>query len=133
MQLVAGLPCGFSVIVNGGDAIGKGAEFELVAEPTDAWRMNLSVAYNRSEFDKVVGEQRLHGRPALAGRAASEWERGPATRLPPRRPMERLHARDYTYVGNVMSQYGPIGDAFDTTNLRLRLPARRSRTRALRP
>jgi outer membrane receptor protein involved in Fe transport len=118
VQLLALLPCGFAVIVNGGDAIGKGAELELVAEPTDAWRMNLSVAYNHSEFDKVVPSsgytegQRLPDAPRVNGSAglqrsfhlSGQWGgfiRG-----------------DYTYVGNVISQYGPIR-AYDTTNVRL--------------
>jgi len=118
VQLIAQLPCGFSVIVNGGDAIGKGAELEVAAEPTDAWRVNVALAYNRSEFDNVVSSsgytegQRLPDAPRVNGSAglqrsfhlAGQWNgfiRG-----------------DYTYVGNVVSQYGPIR-AFDTTNVRL--------------
>jgi outer membrane receptor protein involved in Fe transport len=118
VQLIALLPCGFSVIVNGGDAIGKGAELEIAAEPTDAWRMNLSLAYNHTEFDKVVPSsgytegQRLPDAPRFNGgaglqrnfRVGGEWSgfiRG-----------------DYLYVGNVISQYGPIS-AYDTANVRL--------------
>jgi outer membrane receptor protein involved in Fe transport len=118
VQLIALLPCGFSVIVNGGDAIGKGAELEINAEPTDAWRMNLSVAYNHTEFDKVVPSsgytegQRLPDAPQFNGSAGlqrnfhvgGQWS--------------GFVRADYLYVGNVISQYGPIS-AFDTTNLRL--------------
>jgi outer membrane receptor protein involved in Fe transport len=118
VQLIALLPCGFSVIVNGGDAIGKGAELEINAEPTDAWRMNLSVAYNHTEFDKVVPSsgytegQRLPDAPQFNGSAGlqrnfhvgGQWN--------------GFVRADYLYVGNVISQYGPIS-AFDTTNLRL--------------
>ena len=118
VQLATTLPCGFAVVVNGGEVIGKGAEIEVVAEPVDTWRMNLALAYNHSEFESVVPNagyvpgQRLPDAPRVNGslglqhdfRVDKEWTgfvRG-----------------DFLYVGNVVSQFGPI-DAFDTTSLRL--------------
>ncbi len=112
--------------------IGKGAELELVAEPADAWRVNLSVAYNRSEFDKVVESsgytegQRLPDAPRANGSVglqrafhlAGQWS--------------GFMRGDYTYVGEVISQYGPIS-AFDTTNLRLGFQRDDLALRALRP
>lgn len=118
VQLLSGLPCGFAVIVNGGEVTGKGAELELIAEPSDSWRLNLAVAYNHSEFDSVVPGtgyspgQRLPNAPRVNGnfglqrsfRLGGEW--GGFVR------------GDYTYVGNVISQFGPI-DAFDSTSVRV--------------
>ena len=118
VQLATLLPCGFAVIINGGEAVGKGAELELAVEPIEAWRMNVALAYNHSEFESVApgtgysAGQRLPDAPRVNGslgvqrsfQVAKDWSgyvRG-----------------DYTYVGNVISEFGPI-DAFDTTSLRL--------------
>jgi outer membrane receptor protein involved in Fe transport len=114
---VSGLPCGFSVIVNGGEVIGEGAELEVVAEPFDAWRINLAIAYNESEFESVVPGtgyspgQRLPDAPRVNGSIGLQR----ALRLGG--AWSGFVRADYTYVGDVVSQFGPI-DEFDTTGLR---------------
>ncbi|MEP7242735.1 MAG: TonB-dependent receptor [Gammaproteobacteria bacterium] len=118
VQLLSTLQCQFSVILNGGDVKGRGAELEVVAEPTDAWRMNLSLSYNHNEFESVdpttgyVVGQRLPDAPHFNGslgvqrgfHLGGQWNgfvRG-----------------DYNYVSGVVTQFGPL-DAFDTANVRV--------------
>jgi hypothetical protein len=54
VQLGVTLDCGFSQVLNAGDATSDGAEIEVVAQPVDAWRFNVSLAVNNTEFDNVV-------------------------------------------------------------------------------
>ena len=42
-------PCGFSTIVNAGDASGEGVEVEFVGRLTESWRFNLSAAVHRPD------------------------------------------------------------------------------------
>ena len=56
-----------------------GVELELLAQPVDAWRFNLSVSVNKSEFDKVepgvgyeVGE-RLPDAPEINGSIGAQY------------------------------------------------------------
>ena len=118
VQLLSGLPCGFAVIVNGGEVTGEGVEFELVAEPTDVWRLNLAVAYNRSEFDSVAEGTRFSAGDRLPDVPRVNGSVGVQRSFHLPGPWSAFIRGDYTYVGDVLSEFGEI-DAFDTVNLRL--------------
>src|SRR5882672_192832 len=122
VQLSLGLDCGFSGAVNGGDATGKGAELELVAQPTGAWRFNLSYSYNKVEWDNVepgtgfVAGERLPDSPEKNASAGAQYSFDLGA------VWKGFARADYTYVGNVHMNF-PTGDvvqpSFDTLNLRL--------------
>jgi iron complex outermembrane recepter protein len=122
VQLALGLDCGFSGVVNGGDAGGEGVEVELVAQPNDAWRFNLSASYNKLEFDSVqagtgfeTGE-RLPDSPEKNASAGVQFNFGLGE------AWDGFARADYAYVSDVAIDF-PTGDviqdAFDTVNLRL--------------
>jgi outer membrane receptor protein involved in Fe transport len=54
VQLGVQFSCGFSTLLNGGDVSGKGVEFEMDAQATDALRFNLALSYTRNEFDTAA-------------------------------------------------------------------------------
>ena len=62
VQLGVTLECGFSQVLNAGDATSDGAEIELVAQPVDAWRFNVSLSVNNTEFDNVVPQSGFQSR-----------------------------------------------------------------------
>jgi iron complex outermembrane receptor protein len=131
VQLGVSLECGFTQILNAGDATGDGAELELVAQPVDAWRFNVSVAVNNTEFDSVVPEsgfrrgERLPDVPKVNGSAGVQFnfDLGGA--------WSAFFRADYVYVGDVRVKFptptaeDPFAaviltqDAFDTANARL--------------
>lgn len=117
VQLLSGLPCGFAVLVNGGEVTGEGVEFELVAEPTDLWRLNLAVAYNRSEFDSVAPGTRFSAGDRLPDVPRVNGSVGVQRSFRLSGPWSAFVRGDYTYVGDVLSEFGEI-DEFDTVNLR---------------
>jgi iron complex outermembrane recepter protein len=123
VQLGVSLPCGFSVLANAGDVTNDGAELELVAQPSDAWRFNLSASYTTAEFERVeagtiyaIGE-RLPDAPEKNGSAGAQYnfiigpEWGGYLRA------------DYVYVGELRLKFAAdevLSQAsFDTVNLRL--------------
>ncbi|HKU15677.1 MAG TPA: TonB-dependent receptor [Steroidobacteraceae bacterium] len=131
VQLGVTLECGFSQILNAGDATSDGAEIELVAQPVDAWRFNLSLAVNNTEFDDVVREsgfvpgERLPDVPKVNGSAGVQYsfELGGS--------WAGFVRADYVHVGDVRVKFPTpteddpfhadvvTQDAFDTANLRL--------------
>jgi iron complex outermembrane recepter protein len=128
VQLGVTLECGFSQILNAGDATSDGAELELVAQPVDAWRFNLSVAVNNTEFDDVVPESgfspgdRLPEVPKVNGSAGVQFN------FDLGQSWSGFVRADYVHVGEVLVAFpapDPADtvrikqDAFDTANLRL--------------
>ncbi len=131
VQLGVTLECGFSQILNAGDATSDGAELELVAQPVDAWRFNVSVAVNNTEFDSVVREtgfvpgERLPEVPEVNGSAGVQYNFDFGS------TWSGFLRADYVYVGEVLQKFptpteeDPFGsvvitqDAFDTASLRL--------------
>jgi outer membrane receptor protein involved in Fe transport len=128
VQLGVTLECGFSQILNAGDATSDGAELELVAQPVDAWRFNLSVAVNNTEFDTVVPESgyspgdRLPEVPKVNGSAGVQFN------FDLGQSWSGFLRADYVHVGEVRVVFPApdpadsvvvTQDAFDTANLRL--------------
>jgi outer membrane receptor protein involved in Fe transport len=105
VQLGVALACGFSGIVNAGNIEGKGVEFEFAAEPTPAWRFNLSLAYNQNHFKDVesgtgfVRGQRLPDAPEKNASAGAQYN----FRLSP--AWTAFARGDYVYVGDVLQQF----------------------------
>jgi iron complex outermembrane recepter protein len=132
VQLGVTLQCGFSQILNAGDATSDGAELEVVAQPTDAWRFNVAMSVNNTEFDTVVREsgfvrgERLPDVPKVNGSAGVQYnfDLGGSA-------WTAFFRADYVYVGNVRAKFptpteeDPFAavvitqDAFDTANARL--------------
>jgi iron complex outermembrane recepter protein len=131
VQLGVLLQCGFSQILNAGDATSDGAEIEIVAQPVDAWRFNVSLSANNTEFDRVVAEsgfrpgERLPDVPKVNGSAGVQYNFNLGS------VWSGFLRADYVYVGNVRVKFpeptpedpfaATLGtqDAFDTANLRL--------------
>jgi outer membrane receptor protein involved in Fe transport len=128
VQLGVTLECGFSQVLNAGDATSDGAELELVAQPVDAWRFNVSVAFNNTEFDNVVPESgfrsgdRLPEVPKVNGSAGVQYSFSLGS------TWSGFVRADYVHVGEVLVVFpapDPADsvrvkqDAFDTANLRL--------------
>ncbi len=131
VQLGVTLECGFSQILNAGNATSDGAELEVVAQPVDAWRFNVSMSFNNTEFDSVVPEsgyrpgERLPEVPKVNGSAGVQYnfELGSM--------WSGFVRADYVHVGDVRVKFptptptDPFNavvvtqDAFDTANLRL--------------
>lgn len=131
VQLGVTLECGFSQILNAGDATSDGAELEVVAQATDAWRLNVSISVNNTEFDKVVREsgfvpgERLPEVPEVNGSAGVQYNFNLGS------AWSAFFRADYVYVGNVLQKFPTptdedpfhadlvTHDAFDTVNARL--------------
>ena len=131
VQLGVTLECGFSQILNAGDATSDGAELELVAQPVDAWRFNLSISVNNTEFDDVVREsgfvpgERLPDVPEVNGSAGVQFNFDVGS------TWFAFFRADYVYVGDVRVKFPTptdedpfhadlvTQDAFDIANARL--------------
>ena len=131
VQLGVTLECGFSQILNAGDATSDGAEIELVAQPVDAWRFNISFSFNNTEFDNVKPEtgfqpgERLPEVPKVNGSAGVQYNFDLGSMW------TGFVRADYVHVGDVRLKFptptatDPFNaviiteDAFDTANLRL--------------
>jgi outer membrane receptor protein involved in Fe transport len=118
------LPCGFSTIVNAGDASGEGVELEFVGMLSDSWRVNLSASYNDLTYDDNVlpaigsSGDRVKGSPDKNYSAGLEYafNLGGAWSGSAR--------ADWAYVGSVEPDLGggppaPALEAYDTLNMRL--------------
>ncbi len=122
VQLALLLNCAFQGIVNSGDINGKGVELELVAQPTPAWRFNLSLAYNQNKFDDVnpgtgfsPGE-RLPDAPEQNGSAGAQYNYKLVG------GWSGFARADIIYVGGVHNDFGPltlIDNSYAEGNLRL--------------
>jgi len=133
VQLGVTLTCGFSQILNAGNATSDGAELELVAQPVDAWRFNVSVSVNKTEFDDVKPEtgfrpgERLPDVPKINGSAGVQFNFNLGS------TWTAFLRADYVHVGDVRVKFptptptDPFNavvvteDAFDTASLRLSL------------
>jgi Outer membrane receptor proteins, mostly Fe transport len=128
VQLGVTLECGFSQVLNAGDATSDGAEIELVAQPTDAWRFNLTYSVNNTEFDNVVPEsgfrngERLPDVPKVNGSAGVQYNFDFGS------TWSGFLRADYVHVGEVRVKFPASDpadevvlsqDAFDTANARL--------------
>jgi outer membrane receptor protein involved in Fe transport len=131
VQLGVTLQCGFSQILNAGNATSDGAELEFVAQPFDAWRFNISVSFNNTEFDSVVPEsgfrpgERVPEVPKVNGSAGVQYSFDLGSLW------SGFLRADYVHVGEVPVKFptptptDPFNaivvkqDAFDTANLRL--------------
>lgn len=131
MQLGVTLACGFSQILNAGDATSDGAELELVAQPFDAWRFNLSVSLNNTEFDTVKPEtgfrpgERLPEVPEVNGSVGVQFNFSLGS------TWSAFFRADYVYVDDVIVKFPTPTEedpfeailvtqgAFETTNARL--------------
>jgi iron complex outermembrane receptor protein len=118
IQMDPDLSCGFGVTINAGDASGKGAEIELVGQLAQDWRVNLSAAYNRTQFEDVRPEtgfvrgQRLPGSPEKNFSAGIEYGFAHNSNWP------AFVRADYVYVGDIAFNAGEQ-PAYGLTNLRL--------------
>jgi iron complex outermembrane recepter protein len=123
VQLVQSLTCGFSGVLNGGDVKGHGAELEIVAQPLDAWRFNLSAAYNRNRFENVApgtnfqDDERVPDAPEKNASLGAQYNFA-VTEL-----WSGFARADLVHVGNVVTVVGVSDrvrqDAFELLNLRL--------------
>jgi outer membrane receptor protein involved in Fe transport len=131
VQLGVTLECGFSQILNAGNATSDGAEIEFVAQPVDAWRFNVSFSVNNTEFDSVVPEtgfrpgDRLPDVPKVNGSVGVQYN------FDLGQTWSAFLRADYVHVGDVLVKFptptptDPFNavvvtqDAFDTANLRL--------------
>jgi iron complex outermembrane recepter protein len=131
VQLGVTLECGFSQVLNAGDATSDGAELELVAQPFDAWRFNVSISVNNTEFDNVVREsgfvpgERLPEVPEVNGSAGAQFNFSFGS------SWSGFFRADYLYVSDVRLKFPTptdedpfhadvvTEDAFDTVNARL--------------
>jgi outer membrane receptor protein involved in Fe transport len=108
VQLGVALACGFSGVVNAGNIEGKGVELELLAEPTPAWKFNLSLAYNQNHFKNVLSGtgftsgQRLPEAPEKNASAGAQYN----FRLS--RAWTAFARGDYVYVGDVLQQFNTV-------------------------
>jgi len=106
VQLGVALACGFSGIVNAGDIDGKGAELEILVQPTPQWRFNLSAAYTQNHFTDVkdgtgfVSGQRLPDSPEKNGSVGAQYNFAIGA------GWSAFARGDFVYVGDVLSQYG---------------------------
>jgi iron complex outermembrane receptor protein len=131
VQLGVTLECGFSQVLNAGDATSDGAEIELVAQPVDAWRFNVTLAVNNTEFDNVVPQsgfrpgERLPEVPRINGSAGVQYNFALGSLW------SAFFRADYVHVGEVRVKFPTpteedpfladivTHDAFDTLNARL--------------
>jgi iron complex outermembrane receptor protein len=131
VQLPVTLSCGFSNGFNAGSVTGDGVELELLAQPVDAWRFNLALSVNNSEFERLVGSsifevgERLSDVPEFNGSAGVQYNFSLGTNW------TGFFRADYVYVGDVRLKFAapteddPLAsvvleqDAYDKANLRL--------------
>ncbi len=131
VQLPVTLSCGFSNGFNAGSVTGDGVELELLAQPLDAWRFNLALSVNNSEFERLVGSsifttgERLPDVPEFNGSAGVQYNFNIGT------SWTAFLRADYLYVGNVRLKFAaptedePLAsvvlrqDAYEKANVRL--------------
>jgi iron complex outermembrane receptor protein len=131
VQLPVTLSCGFSNGFNAGSVTGDGVELELLAQPADAWRFNLALSVNNSEFERLVGSsiysvgERLPDVPEFNGSAGVQFNFSLGT------SWTAFFRADYVYVGDVRLKFptptadDPLAsvvleqDAYDKANVRL--------------
>ncbi len=131
VQLPVTLSCGFSNGFNAGGVTGDGVELELLAQPLDAWRFNLALSVNNSEFERLVGSsifttgERLPDVPEFNGSAGVQYNFNIGT------SWTAFLRADYLYVGNVRLKFAaptedePLAsvvlrqDAYEKANVRL--------------
>lgn len=119
-------PCGFSTVVNAGDATGDGVEFEFVGRLSQSWRFNLSASYNNLTYDDNVlpaigmPGDRVKGSPAKNYSAGLEYD------FDLNAAWSGMARADWSYVGSVRPDLGggpPVPElaSYDTLNLRFGL------------
>ena len=117
------LECGFGGIVNGGDIDGKGAEVELVAQPTDAWRLNLAASYNKSRFDRVIPGSTFIQGERLPDAPEKNFSAGAQYSFPIGGQWNGFARADYIYVGNVRVKFAAdpdiLQESYDVVNARV--------------
>ncbi len=126
IQLGIALACNFAATINGGDATTRGAELELVAQPSDAWRFNLATSYNETEFDQVdpasgfIDGERVPGTPRTNVSAGVQYDFDLGGKW------SGFARADYQYVGEIRLLFGQgptrqvvNQDAYGTGNVRL--------------
>jgi outer membrane receptor protein involved in Fe transport len=111
VQISAGLACGFGAIVNGGDAVGKGVELELVAQLTRSWRANLTAAYNHNEFDEVSTATGFAPGERLPGSFEKNGSLGVQYDFDLSERWSGFARADYVYTGDVLLKFGRGVDA----------------------
>jgi iron complex outermembrane recepter protein len=123
VQLSLGLDCAFSGIVNGGDIDGKGAELEIIAQPTDAWQLNLALSYNKSRFDNVIPGTAFVPGERLPDAPEKNMSAGAQYSFPLGGQWTGFARADYVYVGDVRVKFASdppiLQDAYDVVNARL--------------
>lgn len=123
VQLVQSLTCGFSGVVNGGDVKGYGAELEIVAQPSDAWRFNLSAAYNRNRFENVAPGTSFQDKERVPDAPENNASLGAQYNFNVSELWRGFARADLVHVGNVIAAVGVADrvrqDAFELLNLRV--------------
>lgn len=118
------LQCGFSAIINGGNAIGEGVELEFTAQATDAWRFNLAASYNDTEFKDVQPGTGLEKGGRIAGSPRANFSAGAQYDFDVGAQWSGFARADYVYVGDVFVTTAGADinqGAYGTGNLRLGL------------
>jgi len=114
--------CNFVALINGGEATTRGAELELAAQPSNAWRFNLAASYNETEFGTVdpqsgfVDGERVPGSPKTNASAGVQYD------FDLGREWSGFARADYQYVGDIRLIFGTqrfTQDAYGTGNVRL--------------
>ena len=123
VQLVQSLTCGFSGVLNGGDVKGHGAELELVAQPVDAWRFNLSAAYNHNRFENVATGTSFHDDERVPDAPENNASLGAQYSFKVSESWNGFARADLVHVGNVITVVGVSDlvrqESFELLNLRL--------------
>jgi iron complex outermembrane receptor protein len=110
-------------VVNSGNVKGHGLEVELVAQPTDAWRFNLSAAYTRNRFNDVAtgtgfeNGERVPDAPENNGSVGAQYNFNLGGQW------SSFVRADLVHVGNVLTTVGGSQiieeDSFNLLNARL--------------
>jgi iron complex outermembrane receptor protein len=123
VQLVQSLTCGFSGVLNGGEVKGHGGEIELVAQPVDAWRFNLSASYNHNRFENVATGTSFQDRERVPDAPENNASVGAQYNFNVTEAWNGFARADLIHVGNVITVAGVSDrvkqDAFELLNLRL--------------
>jgi outer membrane receptor protein involved in Fe transport len=123
VQLVQSLTCGFSGVLNGGKVKGHGAELEIVAQPTDAWRFNLAAAYNHNRFEDVAPGTSFQNDERVPDAPENNASLGAQYNFAVTASWSGFARADLVHVGNVITVVGVSDrvrqDAFELLNLRL--------------
>lgn len=106
VQVPAGLECGFGAVVNGGDAIGRGVEVELVAQLTPAWRLNLAAAYNHNEFDRAAPQTGYVRGERLPGSFENNGSVGLQYDFTLNQDWSGFARADYVHTGDIRLKFG---------------------------